>query len=588
MREVRFIYKCMHKATPWYLPVNVINIGFTYFIFFGSLLICRYVVNYFIYEQTNFHMLITYIMIYGVTLFISNVATYLIVNIFNPLQEVQITKYMSSMVYRKCNEIDIECYQEEEFYDKYIRAVNDAPERVIEVKNLIVNAIMALLKITTIIGLFTTMNCVFTVVSILYCVLSFISFKKMNQLFNDSYLKETPVNRKAEYISQLFRNPSYAKEIKLYRIQDFLTDKFLLAKDQLIAIKGNTVHRLLTVLFSTNALNSMLRAFTNIYVIYLIFQGKLTVGDFTVVFAVVISLSDSMSAILNLIPEVKKNIKLIEAMKQILDYIPKINYNSSGKQVEPGSLVLRFHDVSFAYPCNPDHRVLNNINLTIHEGEKLAVVGLNGSGKSTFIKLLLGLYLQDQGDITLNSLPYDLYQTDEFRKIFGVVFQDYIIHCVSIAENILFKNKLSEKEEEEVWEALEFSGLADKVRNLPNTIYCPISREFDESGIYLSGGEYQRLAIARAYVKKPRILILDEPTSALDPIAENDIMKRLYKLGMDKTIICISHRLSSTIYSDRIAVFDHGCITEYGSHEDLMSKKGLYYSMFQKQAEYYN
>lgn len=588
MKEIKFAYQCMHKAAPWYLMINLINIGFTYFGFFGSLLISRYVINYFIYEQENFTRLISYIMIYGVVLFISSMGTYLITNIYNPLQEVKITKYMDSMVYRKCNEIDIECYQEEEFYDKYIRAVEDAPARIIEAKNLMVNEILALLKITTIIGLFATMNFVFTAAAILFCVLSFITVRKMNQLFYDSYLRETPVHRKAEYINQLFRNPNYAKEIKLYGIHGFLTDKFMLAKNQLIAIKRDIVHRLLTLLFSANALSSMLQALTNIYVIYLIIQGKLTVGDFTVVFVAVTSLSESMSAILNLIPEVKKNIKLIETVKQILDYVPKRNYNTLGRKVEAGSFVLQFHGVSFAYPCNPDYRVLNNIKLTLHEGEKLAVVGLNGSGKSTFIKLLLGLYQQNQGDITLNCLPYEAYQTEEFRKLFGVVFQDYAVHCISIAENILFKKELSKKEEEAVWKALEFSGLADKIRSFPDTIYSPISREFDEHGIYLSGGEYQRLAIARAYVSNSRILILDEPTSALDPIAENDIMERLYKLGKEKTVICISHRLSSTIYSDRIVVFDQGSIAESGSHEDLMSKKGLYYSMFQKQAEYYN
>ncbi|MBE5952416.1 MAG: ABC transporter ATP-binding protein [Lachnospiraceae bacterium] len=587
MREIKFIYQCMNKAAPWYLPVNLINIGFTYFIFFGSLLIGRYVINCFIYEQTRLEMLIAYIMIYGVILFISSIGTYFITNIFNPLQEIQIAKYMSSMIYRKCNEIDIECYQEKEFYDKYVRAVNDAPKRVIEAKNLMVNVIMAFLKITTIIGLFSTMNFTFTVVSILFCAVSFITVGKMNKLSHDSYIKETPIHRKAEYINRLFRNSNYAKEIKIYRIQDFLVQKFIETKEQLISTKEYAVHKLLRILFSANALSSTLRAFTNMYVIYLIIQGELTVGDFTVVYASVVSLSDSISAIFNSIPEVKRNIKLIEAMKQILDYVPKRRNNPTGKLIEVGSLVLTFRDVDFAYPCNPDYKVLNKINLTLHEGEKLAIVGLNGSGKSTFIKLLLGLYLQDQGSITLNNLSYDNYKTEEFRKLFGVVFQDYAVHSISIAENILFKSKLSKAEEDAVWEALEFSGLAEKVRKLPNTIYCPISKEFDENGIYLSGGEYQRLAIARAYVKNSRILIMDEPTSALDPIAESDIMERLYKLGKDKMVICISHRLSSTIYSDRIAVFEQGRIVECGSHEDLMNKKGVYYSMFQKQAKYY-
>ena len=282
MKEMKFIYQCMHKAAPWYLFVNLINIVFSYFIFLGLLLFSRYVVNFFVYGQKEFSILITYVVIYGIVLFVSKTITYLTTSIFNPLQEIKITKYMNRLIYVKCGEVDLECYQEQEFCDKYARAINDAPARVIEAKNLVTNGVTASLRFITIFGLFTKMSMVFIVTAVLFCLLSFLSMKKINNIFHEAYLKETPVNRKAEYINQLFRNPSYAKEIKLFRIQDFLTDKFIQSREQLADVKENVVRRLLRILFSANALSSVLRAFINIYVIYLIFHGKLTVGDFTV------------------------------------------------------------------------------------------------------------------------------------------------------------------------------------------------------------------------------------------------------------------------------------------------------------------
>ncbi len=168
--------------------------------------------------------------------------------------------------------------------------------------------------------------------------------------------------------------------------------------------------------------------------------------------------------------------------------------------------------------------------------------------------------------------------------MFGVVFQDYLIYQISIAQNILFQEHIDEADERLVWESLEFSGLADKVRSLEQGIHSVLSREFCEEGVFLSGGEYQRLAIARAYARKARWIVFDEPTSALDPIAADDNMAKLYCMGAHKTVICVSHRLANISSSDRILVFDQGCIAECGSHKDLMEKQGLYYQMYMKQA----
>ena len=275
--------------------------------------------------------------------------------------------------------------------------------------------------------------------------------------------------------------------------------------------------------------------------------------------------------------------------RKLLDYEPTVYVRAEGVRGEEvrGGVCLSVDGVSFAYPNRPEAVVLQDVSVRIAQGEKVAIVGRNGSGKSTFLKLLLGFYEPGAGEVTLNGRRVSAYDRDSFYGAFGVVFQDVQIYCTTVAENVLFRNEWSKEDEKRVWAALEFSGLGQKVRSLEKGIHTAVTKEFDQGGVYFSGGEYQRLAIARAYARDPKVLLFDEPASALDAIAEREIMDRLYELGRGKTVICVSHRLSSTIGADRILVFDEGRIVESGSHRELMDRQGVYYDMFLKQTEGY-
>ena len=245
---------------------------------------------------------------------------------------------------------------------------------------------------------------------------------------------------------------------------------------------------------------------------------------------------------------------------------------------------IEFRNVSFSYP-NTGVRVLKNVSITIKAGERLSVVGLNGAGKTTFIKLLCRLYDTDEGEILIDGVNIREYDYDEYMKLFSVVFQDFRLLSFTAKDNILLG---AEDSDEAVDAMFEKVGLLDKINSLPKGRDTMMFREFDRDGVQLSGGEQQKLAIARALYKDAPVVILDEPTAALDPVAEYEIYCKFNDLVGGKTAVYISHRLSCCKFCDRIAVFSEGTIKELGTHDELVNRDGgIYSEMFRAQAQYY-
>ena len=568
MKEHLYILKCMHKASPSYLFVNLLQVVVSYIAFALLLPFSRYIVNSFLYGEADYHKITIAFLFYLAVKSVSEFFTYWVTQVYNQLQYIIIEKYMNGLVYEKCQWIDIACYENTDMYNQYVRALEDGPQRVTGTGGIICAFVSSLLRIGTIVGLFASLDMVFCVLAMLYCVQRLAGTKRNNQIFYQANLEETPVNRKSNYINSIFGSRQYAEEVKMYQLHDFLTEKFAAVKLQWKELKKKRIAELLKFLFTINFMGSIFRLSVNFLVIYRVIEGKFTVGDFTVVFVAVNSLADSLTGLFNVIPNTKYNQRMIALFQKLLDYEPSVYVRKGdvpGEEVR-GGVCVSVDRISFAYPNCPETIVLRDISVRIAQGEKIVIVGRNGSGKSTFLKLLLGFYEPQAGEIALNGRNFSVYDRDSFYGIFGVVFQDAQIYCTTIAENILFQGELTEEDEKRVWEALEFSGLERKVRTLEKGIYTVVTREFDQEGVYLSGGEYQRLAIARAYVRNPKILLFDEPASSLDPIAERDIMDKLYELGKAKTVVCVSHRLSSTIGADKILVFDEGRIVESGSH----------------------
>ena len=245
---------------------------------------------------------------------------------------------------------------------------------------------------------------------------------------------------------------------------------------------------------------------------------------------------------------------------------------------------IEFHNVSFKYP-NTDKYAVKNLNLKFKVGDRIAVVGMNGSGKTTMIKLLCRLYDPTEGYITLNGIDIQKYDYEDYLKLFSVVFQDFKLFSFSVAENVAASVDYDEKK---VWSALEKAGMFERVQAMPKGLKTPVYKDFEEDGVEISGGEAQKIAIARALYKDAAFVILDEPTASLDPIAEHEIYSRFNDMVKDKTAVYISHRLSSCRFCDRILVFDNGQLIQDGSHENLLEKpNGKYSELWNAQAQYY-
>ena len=247
---------------------------------------------------------------------------------------------------------------------------------------------------------------------------------------------------------------------------------------------------------------------------------------------------------------------------------------------------IEFRHVSFRYPGSTSY-VLKDINLTIHSNEKLAISGYNGAGKTTFVLLLTRMYDPTEGGIFLNGVDIRDIKYKEYQKLFSAVNQDFSLLAFSLLENITFADRVSDDERKKIGQLIKENGLGDRVKTLYKGLDTPITKRLSAAGVDLSGGESQKVAIVRALYKDAPILVLDEPTAALDPQAEFEMFHNFAKMAQQKTTIMISHRIYSTRFCDKIAVFDKGKMVEYGTFDELISQKGIYYDFFEKQAEYF-
>ena len=275
----------------------------------------------------------------------------------------------------------------------------------------------------------------------------------------------------------------------------------------------------------------------------------------------------------------------IEDFFEYVDIPTKMHYGTipTEKRMD-NKYDIEFHNVSFKYP-NTDKYAIKNLNLKFKVGDRIAVVGMNGSGKTTMIKLLCRLYDPTEGYITLNGIDIQKYDYEDYLKLFSVVFQDFKLFSFSVAENVAASVDYDEKK---VWSALEKAGMFERVQAMPKGLKTPVYKDFEEDGVEISGGEAQKLAIARALYKDAAFVILDEPTASLDPIAEHEIYSRFNDMVKDKTAVYISHRLSSCRFCDRILVFDNGQLIQDGSHENLLENPdGKYSELWNAQAQYY-
>ena len=445
------------------------------------------------------------------------------------------------------------------------------------------NMASALFTVIGVVIIVATQAPVLILITTAILVLSGLINDKLNQIEQKQYAELSKTNRVFSYLGWELTDFRYGKDIRLYGAKDMMVDKWNRFNDIMVGNWKTLADKQLP-LNLLMMITDVVRDFgTYFYLGVLAITGKITIGVATQMFTAAGTFYGSMRNLVWNFQELTKRANYANEYVKFMDYPAAIQ--KGDRHVTPGPHTFEFKDVSFSYP-GADVEVLRNINLTLTPGEHLSVVGLNGAGKTTLVKLLCRLYDPTKGVILMDGVDIKEYDYEEYMTVFAPVFQDFKLFAFTMKENILMEK--SEDDTQDVTTVLERVGLAEKLSTLSNGADTVVYKHFDKDGIEPSGGEQQKLAIARALYKNAPVVILDEPTAALDPMAEYDIYRQFDTLVHEKTAIYISHRLSSCQFCDKIAVFSEKELKEYGTHAELVNKPdGVYAKMFAAQAQYY-
>ncbi len=419
-------------------------------------------------------------------------------------------------------------------------------------------------------------------VQIIGLVLISIFNAKNNKIEIESYKDLAGINRLFGYFLFQLADFSYGKEIRLYDSAEMMLQKTDKESRKMAGVWTTMAEKQCKNAWGMDIVNAARDGISYFYIGLLALLKKITVGDFSMCITSASELYRGMLGVVQGCQDIAKRCVYAHQFIKLLEY--PVALEKGEKKVTGEKHVIEFSHVSFKYPRSEQY-VLRDINLKITSGEHLSVVGLNGAGKTTFIKLLCRLYDVTEGEILIDGINIKEYSEVEYRKLFAVVFQDFQLFAFSLRDNIALG---AEAKEGEVERVLKLSGFYEDAQKLEHGLDTMLYKSFDEKGTELSGGQQQKTAIARALYKNAPIVILDEPTAALDPVAEYDIYRSFDTLVGGKTAIYISHRLSSCKFCDKIAVFAENTVKEYGTHDELVGlKNGIYAELFAAQAQYY-
>ncbi|MDE6640814.1 MAG: ABC transporter ATP-binding protein/permease [Acetatifactor sp.] len=396
--------------------------------------------------------------------------------------------------------------------------------------------------------------------------------------------KLAPMWRQANYMARITQDFDYAKDIRLFNLSDFLIGKqrqvFAKREDRIDYSKELWFRHAVVSQFLYLVIKGMIYA----ALFYAVLNKGMSIGSFTMYLALAFSFSDSLLQFLHRFGDYERASMEVDDFRSFME-LDMAEEEDTIPIPEARDYTIEFHDVCYRY-LKQEKNAVDHLNMVLHPGEKLAVVGLNGAGKTTMIKLLLRLYDPTEGVITLNGVDIRKFKREEYYKLFSPVFQNIEVLAFPIAEHISMK-VAEDTDRDRAQAAAVEAGLEDKIKALPKGIDSELLKIVDDNGVDLSGGEKQKLALARALYKSAPMVVLDEPTSALDALAEQQLYERFNHMIGDKSAVYISHRLASTRFCDRVAMFADGRMIEYGSHDELMEKGGEYARMFEMQAQYY-
>ncbi len=583
-----FLIKLMFSASPSFMIFTLMDsIRNQISIFFEH----TYGIGY-VLEAAEFHypfrQVAQFILILAGCITLGMVFTVVAGDYIQEKERPKVREKIKMLLYEKTKELDLACYDNPEYYNEMVLAISEVDTQIDRCEAFLRNTASGITVFVST-GIYFLIRDRF---SIVFAASSFVMAFAFNQLYNKRSfqirMERNPHERKREYVKRVFYLGDYAKEIRLNpEIPDILLQTFEQANEEVYRVeKKHAMRRLFLGVMRRYVSNDF---FSDVlYITYLVFQaavrGVLSFSGVAILYNSFGRLKRGMSIFTDVYPFACESSLYVQKIRDFLAYEPKIQ-SEEGIEPAEGAREMELDGVSFAY----DQRtggLLRDISLHIAPGEKIALVGYNGAGKTTLVKLLMRLYDVDAGRILADGRDIRTYDVQKYRDSIGTVFQDFQIFAGSVRENVLL-DVADGCGEDGIKEALADSGLMERVERMEKGIDMPLTTEFMEDGMDLSGGESQKLAIARVFYKKAGLMILDEPSSALDPIAEYQLNHAMLSATKDKTVIFISHRLSTTRLADRIIMLEQGRIVEQGSHSELLERDGKYAQMWRVQAGAY-
>ncbi len=528
---------------------------------------------------------------------------------------------MHAELYEKAQSMDIACYDDPDFYNEFVWAMRESDNHAMATLGAVFSIIHRTIATTAITGLMLSINVAVGVIIFAGVLLSFFVDLVAERFWVKLSYESNPLWRRADYVSRTFYLSEYAKEMRTSRAPEMLTRDYDETADQQVKLRRR-YGRIFTLIYGIgyNLSRRVTYYATILIMLGELVKGNVLIGGFAAAITALTMLQSILTQLAEAVVELPKHALYLEKYFTFLEHENRL---TSGDAPVPAFESLTFEHVSFAYasvkteaetalqeairvrelkeqgrtlddldPVEEKERpdVLRDVSFTIRRGEKVAIVGYNGAGKTTLIKLMMRLYDPTEGRILYNGRDIREYRLEEYRDRIGAVFQDYRIFAATVAENVLGgAHDGSEETAARVRDALDSATFSERLATLEKGVDTPLCRDLDPTGVNLSGGEAQKVAIARVFVRPYDLIIMDEPSSALDPVAEYELNHSILHAAdaQRRTVIFISHRLSTTRFAGRILLFADGALAEEGSHDDLLLRDGKYAEMFRLQAEKY-
>ena len=503
------------------------------------------------------------------------------------LKYPKVEAYIQNLLQKKAVEVDLACFESSAFYDTYVKATSEATNRAYTVMNNILDVIWITIEVVAIGTLIITIDPIFLILAFLPFLCTLLIGKKRNRLKYDYNMRNKEVARQRDYVRRTFYLNDFSKEMRLTEMWKVMYKRMHSSISEMKEIVNKYGYKMMFFRYLFDFIfDVVVHSGTIVLAAFKTLVAKnMLLGDCFVVINSISNIAGSVNYMGDVFFKLDENSLYVDNLRDFLEYEVHIAEDENAPVV-PSFQKLELENMTFGYE-GQENPALSNVNLTVSVGEKIAIVGHNGAGKTTLIKLLQRLYDPSEGEILINGENIKNYRLSSYRNLFGTVFQDYRLFATTVAENVMLRGDITDEDRATVKDALTRTGIYDKVEALSNGVDSNVTREFDNEGAMFSGGEAQKISIARIFAGNQEIVIMDEPTSALDPIAEQEMYRNMFEACEGKTVIFISHRLSSATMADRVYMFENGEIIEQGTHSELLAMNGRFADMWHKQADTY-